>query len=52
MEGIFKKIVEKIFIIGCEPKIIEASVDLSEEVANSVEKVGERILKLIEELNA
>lgn len=43
---------EKIFIIGCEPKTIEPGLDLSHEVAKSVEKVAKRILKLITKIDS
>lgn len=42
---------EKIFIIGCEPKTTEPSVELSPEAEKAVEKVALRITDLVNEIN-
>ena len=42
---------DKVFLIGCEPKNIKPSLELSEEVNPSVGKVANRIIGLIERLN-
>jgi len=42
---------EKTYILGCEPKNTEPSVDLSPEVEKSVEKAAKRVLELVNEIN-
>jgi len=39
----------RVFIIGCEPKVVEPGVDLSPEVEKSAGKVARRVLELVNE---
>ena len=43
---------EKTYVLGCEPKTTEPSVELSPGVEKSVEKVAKRILEWITKINS
>jgi len=42
--------VKKVFVIGCQPSVIDLSLELSAEVKNCMEHVIDEVIKLIEKL--